>query len=418
MLQRGLRWFGALSIVATALLASAGVLWASTSTHARASRVAAAPQTFTVDVDGDNPKANEAFIAYFPKVVRVHAGDTVVFHNKGNGEPHTATLGTLVDDAVTAAESLTPQQQNNPPASFLAVDALVPQLLPQGPGDAIQAAANPCFMQSGVPTPSLCPVSQNYQPVFSGTQPYYNSGWLDSNEKFTVHVSGGTTPGTYRFMCLLHREEMSGKLVVEPASTPVASPSEQYAAGQKTLASYEAQLEAAVAAERQGQLPAPITALTPSGTIVLAGSGAPTSSAPASITEFGPKTIKVPVGGSVTWYMIGPHSVTFNSTKANNDIRAVAPDGTVHLNPPALIPAGGPGEPSKPPSGGSEKNPKFVVVASAPWNGQGFHSSGVFTNSFGPPVIEGYKIKFTRAGTYKYLCTVHDGMKGTVVVGG
>ena len=50
------------------------------------------------------------------------------------------------------------------------------------------------------------------------------------------------------------------------------------------------------------------------------------------------------------------------------------------------------------------------------WNGRGFHSSGVFGNSF-PPLIEGYRLRFTRAGTYNYICTVHDHMKGTIVVG-
>ena len=32
-----------------------------------------------------------------PSVVRVHAGDTVVFGEVGNGEPHTVTLGALAD---------------------------------------------------------------------------------------------------------------------------------------------------------------------------------------------------------------------------------------------------------------------------------------------------------------------------------
>ena len=39
-------------------------------------------------------------------------------------------------------------------------------------------------------------------------------GWLKNNEKFTVHLSSGTSPGTYRFMCLLHREDMAGKITV------------------------------------------------------------------------------------------------------------------------------------------------------------------------------------------------------------
>ena len=103
-----------------------------------------AAQTFTVNVDGHNPKADEAFIAYYPSTVRVHPGDTVVFHEVGNGEPHTVTLGTITDKIVAAFDKLTPkQQQGTPPKSFIRLDATDPQLLPQGPGDAIQSASVP-----------------------------------------------------------------------------------------------------------------------------------------------------------------------------------------------------------------------------------------------------------------------------------
>jgi len=61
----------------------------------------------TVDVDGANKAANESFTAHFPNVVRVHPGETVVFHEVGNGEPHTVTLGTLADAAVAVFEKLT-----------------------------------------------------------------------------------------------------------------------------------------------------------------------------------------------------------------------------------------------------------------------------------------------------------------------
>src|SRR5712691_31870 len=105
MLKR-LRWFSVLAVAATALTSGAGALLASTAHHARASGAAAGSQTFTVDVDGHNPKANEAFLAYFPSVVRVHAGDTVVFHSVGNGEPHTVTLGSVADAAISAGEKL------------------------------------------------------------------------------------------------------------------------------------------------------------------------------------------------------------------------------------------------------------------------------------------------------------------------
>jgi plastocyanin len=137
----------------------------------------------------------------------------------------------------------------------------------------------------------------------------------------------------------------------------------------------------------------------------------------ALITEFGPAKLHVPVGGSVTWWLIGPHTITFNSNKTDDDIRSVAPDGSVHLNPKALAPAKSPGEPHSSGSSGNPNGPpKFKLVASTKWNGEGFLNSGIFTNS-GPPLIEGYKITFTKAGKYKYICTVHDDMKGEVDVG-
>jgi plastocyanin len=251
------------------------------------------------------------------------------------------------------------------------------------------------------------------QPDFTGKQSLYNTGWLDSNQKFTIHLSSSIAPGTYHYMCALHREGMTGKIVVVPSSTSVPTPAAQAATGQKQLAAIEAKLRPAVTAERQGKFPLPV----PGRNHVLAGSGSQ-SAQEAEIDEFGPKTIKIPVGGSVTWWFLGPHSITFASDKTNDDIRSTAPDGTVHLNAKAVVPAGGPGEPPPKSKGGPPNGPpKFKVVAQSTWNGSGHHSSGVFVNSFGPPLIEGYRLTFTKAGTYKYICTVHDDMKGTVVVG-
>jgi plastocyanin len=379
-------------------------------------RTATASQTFTIDVDGKPKNANENFNLYFPRVTTVHAGDTVKFHWAGNGEPHTVTLGTLADNAVRTFNQLSPAQKNSngpPPPAMAAADAAVPNLFPQGPGDAIQSVSNPCYQQSGSVGTAICPNSQHEQPDFNGTQSYYNSGWLDSGGNWTMHLSGGTSPGTYRFMCALHREDMQGKITVAPASKTIMSPAEQFALGQKQLARAAATLVPVVKTLRLGQPPIPHVTL-PGQNPVLAGSSSPTSAG--ALDEFGVRTVKIPVGGSVTWWLLGPHSITFNSDKSNDDIRTEAPDGTVHINSKAFAPAGGPGEPP-PSNGGPTKGLHFKVVASTSWNGQGFHSSGVFTNSFGPPVIEGYTLKFTKAGVYHYLCTVHDHMKGTVVVG-
>jgi len=408
-MSAGKRW-AAVAALGCCLFAGGAVALASTATHANES----GSHVFTVNVDGVNPKANESFLAYFPRSSTVHPGDTVVFHYVGVGEPHTVTLGTLADKAVSAYVHLTPAQQqaNTPPPALQAADAALPQLFPPGPGDAVASAANPCYVPSGPPGTALCPRSQHEQPAFDGSQSFYNSGWLDANEHWSVHVSSATPPGTYRFFCLLHREFMNGKLTVVPSDKPIPSPSAQYALGQKQLARMEAALAPAVASLRQGKPPVPNAVLPPNS--ALAGSG---GNVPAQIDEFGPKTIKIPVGGSVTWYFLGDHTITFNSNKTDNDARTNAPDGTAHLNAKALLPAGGPGEPPPNKLPSYKSGIHLDVVASSRWNGQGFHNSGVFVNSFGPPVIEGYKLTFTKAGTYNYICTVHDDMKGKVVVG-
>jgi plastocyanin len=376
-------------------------------------RPTAGVQTFTVKVDGKNPSANEAFLGYYPSTVKLHAGDSVTFHEVGNGEPHTVTMGTLINPAVAGYDELSPAQlRGAPPKSLQLLDARIPSLFPQGPGDANQAAANPCYLASGAPPKTgACP--KTAAPAFDGTQSFYNSGWLDSNQTWTIHLSTSTAPGTYHFMCLLHREGMSGQLDVMPSSTAVPSPRAQFAAGEKKLAAAEAVLRPAVVALRQRKPPIPGLKL-PGQNVVLAGSGMPGSAVDAAITEFGKSKISISVGGSVIWYLIGPHSITFNSDRSNDDIRLDAANGTVHINPKAVAPAGGPGEPSTPPKGG--KGITFKVVAKTSWDGKGFLNSGVFGNS-DPPAIEGYQLTFTKAGKYKYICTVHDGMKGEVDVG-
>src|SRR5581483_9490134 len=152
----------ALSVVACCLDTRGTVALASTATYASAS----GSQVFTVNVDGMNPKANESFLAYFPRSSTVHPGDTVVFHYVGVGEPHTVTLGTLADGAVSAFVHLTPKQQhaNTPPPALQAADAALPQLFPQGPGDAIASAADPCYVRGGPPGTALCARSQHEQP--------------------------------------------------------------------------------------------------------------------------------------------------------------------------------------------------------------------------------------------------------------
>src|SRR4029077_4474579 len=127
-------------------------------------------QSRTVQVDGTTDKVNAAFLQYFPQRVTVHPGDTVDFHENWTGEPHTVTMGTLDESARKAAAAAGPNGATPPELAKL------PTLLPQGPGDVNQNAAQPCYLTTGEPptnTSSACSTAQQTQPDFTGTQTYY-----------------------------------------------------------------------------------------------------------------------------------------------------------------------------------------------------------------------------------------------------
>jgi plastocyanin len=383
------------------------VVGAGTGLAAASAGAATTGETYTVNVDGTNPNAVESFLAYYPGTVKVHPGDTVVFHWQGPGEPHSVTLGTLADAAVQAFASVPPDAEQ-PPKPALDADGKLPQMLPEGPGDAVQSASNPCYLTTAMPPlDAACPAGSSSKPDFTGTQTYFNSGWLsaEDGDSFTVHLSDTIKPGTYRYMCLLHREHMTGSIEVVPEGTAVPSAEEQTATGQAELKAEEAKLSSAVDDLRHGKHAG---MKMPSEHAVVAGSSTKDSEY-GSIDEFGPNVISVPVGGTVTWTFDGVHTVSFNTTKANDDPRTEAPDGTIHLNGDALAPAPPPSGP--PPAEGAPP----VAITTSTFDGSGLHSSGIVFGDPGTPTS--YAVTFTKAGKYHYICTIHDGMEGDVIVG-
>ena len=147
---------------------------------------AAAPQTFAVSVDGHTAENKSAFLAYYPKEVSVHPGDTVQFDLADSGEPHTVTFGTLVDSGVAALKTWTD-----------------PNTRATGPGQAAGPAARRArAMRTRSPRTHATsrvvtrrrtrrpPVRATDQPAFDGTQSFYNSGWLAPDAPFTVTLRG------------------------------------------------------------------------------------------------------------------------------------------------------------------------------------------------------------------------------------
>jgi len=368
-----------------------------------------------VQVDGKTPAFAASFTAYFPNEVKVRPGDSVKFKSIFSGEPHTVTLGTLADAGLAKAQAAGPDAQDEPPEL-----KKIPDLLPQGPGDAVQTTAQPCFLPSGDPPAdgAACSKDQQTQPDFDGTQSLFNSGFLADQATFTLKLAKTIKPGTYNYFCALHRADMSGKITVVDSGQSVPAPDQVTQDGQSQFNTLVQKLQPAATSVKGGSLP-PFLPQAKADQ-VLAGGGVK-DVRNALVNEFGPATASVPVGGSLTWTVFGPHTLSFNAPASAQVLLAKAPDGAVHLNKEAVSPSGGPGmppPPSGPPPSGPPPNgppPPPTAIDGGSWSGTGFHSSGIIL-SF-PGNFYSYKLAFKKAGSYSYACLIHPDMKGTVKVG-
>jgi plastocyanin len=358
-------------------------------------------QTVDVQVDADTSGTQLAFTSYFPNELTLHPGDTINFDSNFTGEPHTVTFGTLVDQGLAKID---PNAEDEP-----AELKKIPPLLPDGPGDAIQAAAQPCFLATDDPPASdACTADQQEQPDFDGTQTYYNSGFLGDGDTFGVTLADDIEPGTYSFFCTLHRAGMTGKVVVVAAGDDAQSADDVSAAGEKQQGDLVTKLQPTIDAIKAGTLPPFIPTASPSGVIAGGGSEEVQSAVP---VLFGKDSVDIKTGDAVTWTIVGPHTVTFGADESLRTAISKAPDGSVHVNPNAFAPTGGAGQPQGPPP---ESPGPPIAIDGGSYDGSGTHSSGLVL-SF-PPQLYTYSLTFTKAGTYDYFCSIHPDMKGVVNV--
>ncbi len=360
-----------------------------------------APISLPIRVDATDASRGPSLISFFPRDSVARPGDTLVFEVEGVGEPHVIAMGTLVNEGLAALDRVKPatlkeyflgepEEMYKLPSVFAATADYRPEN---------QAAGQPCFLDSGdPPMPDACP--ERDQPAFDGTQSFYSSGMLREGSDYQVPLAEDLAPGTYRFMCLIHRGTMSGQVKVVGEETERPGAEDASARARREISTSLANLE-------------PATASAGSATSTDAVAGTESGKSPFELAMiFGPDEVTIPAGDSITWRFTVCHTISFNPpAEAFGDLKKEK-DGSVRLNPMAYTPSQAPPvpalsfDPSAPP----------LDFDAGTWDGNGFFNSGgicaLAKEDFS------YKLTFSRPGDYELRCLFHPFMRGTVKVVG
>ena len=143
-------------------------------------------------------------------------------------------------------------------------------------------------------------------------------------------------------------------------------------------------------------------ALVPAGSSLAAGRAQPARAATTWQAQVGgasadhalqaqaflPTTLTINEGDTVNWTFAPVHTVTFLSGSPPPELFMASSEG-LELNPAVAFPAGGPD-----------------------YDGTGYVNSGILPETGGTS----FALTFTKAGSYGYICLLHPGMAGTVIV--
>ncbi|HEX2053044.1 MAG TPA: hypothetical protein VHJ78_04865, partial [Actinomycetota bacterium] len=194
-------------------------------------------QERTIRVDFSHDEFGSYFLEYYPRKVTLRPGDTAVFKQAWTGEPHSVTMGTLVDKLVAATDPYIeamkkgePLPEEEPPEVAAAAEPL-PFMFGESFDDVNRVAAEPCYIESGdLPENLKDPCEVKELPAFKGTETYYNSGFIPyegpGGNEVRVPLADDIDPGTYYFYCNYHSSIMSGAINVVGKGSPIPSQDE------------------------------------------------------------------------------------------------------------------------------------------------------------------------------------------------
>jgi plastocyanin len=205
--------------------------------------------------------------------------------------------------------------------------------------------------------------------------------------------------GNFKFVCLIHAD-MTGVVHVVGAATPLPHDQrfydrQMFRDGTALLADADSLAGKSVGRRADGALNAVAAGL--GEVVTMTGAGSQT----ASLMRFTRRTIVVHVGDTVVWTSLDPsinHTVTFGAEPA--DPRPATP-GLVSLS--------------------SDGAREATIASPADSVNSGFLSPAPQDRANlaqSNPGVTRFRVTFTAAGIFDYICAVHDqlGMAGTVIV--
>jgi plastocyanin len=273
-------------------------------------------QTYTVMVGLEKPNKGIGVMAYFPRSVTIHKGDTVHWVQNSN-EIHTVTF----PDGILPPDLLMPSDEV--PGADPAVSPLVftPFVVNQSPLSGSEYSGGiGGFANSGI----------------MGREP----GQVEEYDLTFV------SEGTFGYFCVVHGFAMSGEVVVVSDDQKIASPNQSMAEGRKQMAE-ALSLVPAVVRDAAGQVTPPEMNGdgTMSHTVMVGYSETVTASygdLEIDLMQFFPDKLTVRPGDTLTFEMsannVAPHTATFLNG-AEEPALAVFQNGFLYLNSEVVFPS-------------------------------------------------------------------------------
>lgn len=363
------------------------------------------PITITADAPTSVPAGhNWTFNDFFPRNLSVHQGQTIELAVAVAGGFHTVTLlpagmtasaGLRTLGLVQADNDDTTRNVNGTTHTLLNLGAGFP--IPGGCG----GAGTPCSFDGLAPVSTGAPLAGPVTPL---------------------DVTVNAPVGTYRYICLVH-PKMTGTLNVVPASVPATTATQ---ASHRAAGQIAADLAEGWAAENAANVHRSYREDGIRTWIMSAGTGTPDGRV--AIDEMLPANQRIRPGDRVHWISRSVneiHTVTF-PTELHTDMAPVCEAGSVDTPafPTVPVPTG-PQDFScvSPPvefENGAGNGVRHVTSPTTVAD-SGVIASDAATDSLGLPDTAfhtSWSASFRGAvvGTYTYICQIHPGMAGTIVV--